>query len=530
MDKPTTLGADWREIGLVAIALVAFTALTLFLTDGVVLFTRPLWLDEWLTVLIARRPTPAHIIGDLAAGADGGSGLFHLGVWTLRAVAGDLTPQLLRAASLVMVLAGLGLTFATLRSRFSFAAALAGALAVGANSAAVTYSYEARFYAPWFMLAAAHAWTLSRSQQSPSRGRRVAQGVAAVLLALIHFYGIVALVLMIVGALASRGREWRGALKQVAPSFAGFVATASLVPLALSMRRAFSVKTWVPDFSLAQLWDLALVYWVTGVTVLALIGLLFVTVVDRLSAAPTRGTTTRAALGDAGIASLAALALMPLAFTVASLLGQPTMIARYSIVAALAWAPLVALALERWGTRVARGAVLALVWFWFSAYTREVWTQLVRAEEVAGIRAGLARGIGDGLPLATPSMHVLYPMLSEPATLGALAYLTPSDSIWAARFPAGSPDEWRGRIMLSERDLARVHNARFGFPRIVTRDDLARFPKFLLLAPTRPLNPAFRNMEQFVAATFPAHRLTMLSPELGLLERVSPVTISRTSP
>lgn len=529
MDKPTTLGADWREIGLVALALAAITALTLFLADGAVLFTRPLWLDEWLTVILARRPTPAHVIGDLAAGADGGSGLFHLAAWTLRAIAGELTPALMRTTSLTMVLVALCFTFATLRSRFSFAASLAGAVAVGANSAVVTHSYDARFYAPWLMLAAAHAWTLARTQEQATHGRRVAQGVAAALLALIHFYGVVSLTLMVGGAVASHGRRWRDGLRFAAPSLAGFVATAALVPLALSMRRAFSVKTWVPEFTIAQLWELALVYWLTGVTVLALIALGFTVVDPRRTRAASIGRI-RDALADAGVASLAALALMPLAFAAASLLGQPTMISRYSVAASLAWAPLVALVLACWGPWVTRAAIAALVWFWFSAYTREVWAQLVRAEEVAGIRLALARGVSERLPLATPSMHVLYPMLSEPATLTALAYLTPADSIMRARFPADSPDEWRGRIMLSERDLARVHAARFGFPLIVTRDDLGRFPRFLLLAPARPLNPGFRNMEQFVVATFPEYTLTMLSPELALLERVSPVTQPRTSP
>lgn len=112
-----------------ALGLAALFAVLLFLSDGDILLTRPLWVDEWLTVLPATRASPFDLIGDLAAGADGGATLLHLVVWGMRNVLGELSPTTLRVMSLVCVFTALCLLYVVLRRRFGANASIAGALA-----------------------------------------------------------------------------------------------------------------------------------------------------------------------------------------------------------------------------------------------------------------------------------------------------------------------------------------------------------------------------------------------------------------
>jgi len=389
--------------------------MVLFLSDGGILLSRPLWVDEVLAALIASRPSPAHVLGDLGSGADGGASLFHLGLWSVHAIVGSLGPALLRLIALTCVLVALLLVFVVLRRGFSRTAAAAGSLAIGANALVIEHSYEARFYGPWLLACALLSWLFARRQSRPSVRNAWALALAAIAVCTIHFYGIITLTLMAVAAVISGAPRWRERVPAVKPAAWGLLSLLIVVPLAFAQRRAYTVPSWLPDFSWQQLGTLLDELWLARLPLAAAFIILIGAAIRTRRTGPGRATLafTRTAFGDTGIASLAALAAVPLALAALSLLGQPSMLSRYAIAAVLAWGPWIAIAttfLGRWGGRVAIAAIAA---FWFVGYTRATAVRAGFAQSVSQHIASFdaARQARPDLPVAFASMHVMYATL-----------------------------------------------------------------------------------------------------------------------
>ncbi|MGH7677357.1 MAG: hypothetical protein ACRENU_02745, partial [Gemmatimonadaceae bacterium] len=327
-----------RETMFVALGLGVLFAFMILLSDGEILITRPLWVDEVWTLLVSSPASPVDVITALAQGADGGSGLVHLGAWALQKVVGFPSPALLRCISLVCVLATLCLVYATLRRRFSNDASIAGVLAVGSNYLVVTHAFEARFYGPWLFCCALAAFAIGRHQAAPSRGSRALLAVASVLLCLVHYYGMITLALMAAGVMASHGKRWREAVPLLEPAAAGLLALLAIVPMAIAVRSSLAVPTWVPDFQPRQLLALAHQFWIARVPLIAAVALVVGIAVSRTGAGSrTLSSVAHHAASDAGIVALMSMALVPLAMAALSMLGQPSMLFRYNIATALAW-------------------------------------------------------------------------------------------------------------------------------------------------------------------------------------------------
>lgn len=521
MTEHTSEGADRRELLLVSLGLAALTAFILWLSDGVVLFTRPLWVDEWLTVYVAQRSSPLTVIADLAKGADAGASLFHLTMWSIRSIVGSLSPTFLRAMSLVCAFGTLVLTYAVLRRRFSPHASVAGVLAVGSHRLVVAHEFEARFYGPWLLCCAFFAWSLSLNQRGGSRRRQAVVAVAAILLCTVHWYGIITLGLMSSAVVASYGRRWREGLRLVAPSAAGVVALLIVAPLAIGQRGAYTVPTWLPDFHVSQISVLSKVFWLATVPLLASVALLAGVILRRWKAvAPTASDVARGAVHDAGVLALASLALMPLALAVLSIIGQPSMLDRYAIPAALAWGPWVAFAMELLGRWPARVFSLVLTWFWFVSFTKEASLKRTFASAVQWRVEALRQAKGTGLPIAFQSINTMYPVVGKNWMRESSAvFLDLSDSTLNAIIPAQYRSHWFTRAVRLERDIARVHARRFGFPRLATQTALDTTSRFLLFAPVDRLPPGVGGIEGFGRAVFPHHRVVPLLPDVYLFER-----------
>ena len=512
--------ASRSELALVAAGLAALTGLVLFLTDGAILFTRPFWVDEWFTLLVTSRSNPFTMLSDLGSGADGGTGLFHGVIWVIRTIAGS-TPAVLRAFSLLCVLGALLLVYALLRRRVGRDAAIVAVLAVGAHPMVIAHSYETRFYGPWLLCAAFYAWTIRRITEPASLSSSVAQSAAAALLCGVHFYGVLSFVPMVIGAIASQGRSrWRATVRALAPSFAGVGMVVAIAPLALAQKRAFTVKTWIPEFELPQLWALLREYWFAGVPLVLVASVTIAFLIRRGSASELNPlATARSIFAHPGIAALGALAAVPLVLALVSIAGQPSMLSRYAIVAALAWAPVAAIAIEYLGGIPGRIARLAFVWMWLVAYTGEVRSKMLFAAEVSATREAV-RAAGDSMLMLTPSVHMMYPMVAE--SLGGtsrLRFLALPDSMLARLFPAGTPAEQKGRAAYAERDLARIHAERFGFPRTLAPAAVDTLDALMVLGSPLRLKPGFQDLAQFANAVFPGRSLTLLTPELGILRR-----------
>ena len=520
MHKPTSGAASGSELALVATALAALTALVLFLTDGAILFTRPYWVDEWFTVLVTSRANPVAMLPDLARGADGGTGLFHGVVWLVRWLGGGPHPILLRAMSLACVFGALLLVYALLRRRVGRDAAVVGILAVGAHPLVVAHSYEARFYGPWLLCAAFYGWALSRSLDAPSSRARLEQGLAAALLCGVHFYGVISFSLMIGGVLLVRAADWRHTLRPLRPSLAGIVVVLAIIPIAIGQKRAYSVVTWVPEFAMGQVIAMGREFWFAAVPIVFLVAALLAWLIRRGSeSAGSPLGAARAVFADPGIAALLALAGMPLALAVVSAAGQPSMLSRYAIVATLAWAPLAAMVIEYLGRVPGRIARLALVWMWLVAYTKEVRIKLLFANEIADARAALRQAPADAI-VVTPSVHTMYPLVAD--SLGGtsrLRFLMLPDSMLDRLFPIGTTQEFRGRGLHAERDLARIHGARFGFPPAIAPSHVDSVRAFVLLGSPLRLRPAFADVSVLAAAIFPGRTFTPLGQYSGVSQR-----------
>ena len=510
-----------RESVFVALGLVALYAFVIWLSDGQIVITRPLWVDEVWTVLVSRQQSPMHVVGALSAGADGGTGLVHLGVWALQKVVGFPSPTLLRVMSLGCVAVALCLVYAVLRRRFGRDASVAGMLAVGANALVVTHTFEARFYGPWLLCCAFFAWALGRHQAMPSRPRATVLAVAAALLSLVHFYGVITLALMVGGAVASHGRRWREGVRLVAPAATGVVAFLALVPLAVDMRNSLAVPTWVPDFELRQLRGVASQLWWSKVPLLFAAALVVGGIVGAVRRAPRSvSTIAHSAALDAGILSLAALALVPIAMAVVSAFGQGSMLLRYNIATTLFWAPLVAVSMELCGRRAALVAGLVLVGFWYKAFVDVRFEKIVFGGDVQEVEAAVQLARATGAPIVFQSVHTWYPLWArDSAAAASMPFLEVSDATYGSMFQPGTPSERYNRQFLLDRGIVRAHSRRFGVPRLVTQATLDTTRRFVLIAMSGHLPRGFQSIEKFSGAVFPDHRVTQLDFNSALLER-----------
>ena len=510
-----------RESFYVALGLAVLYTFMLMLSDAGVLLTRPLWVDEVWTVLVSGQSSPWAVLASLANGADGGSGLVHLGAWALQKIAGVPSPVTLRVLSLVIVLAALVLVHATLRRRFSQDASVAGVLAIGSHYLVVTHAFEARFYGPWLLCCALVAFALGRHQSAPTRRRAVLLGAASVLLCTVHFYGAITLALMAAGVVASHGRRWREGLRLVAPTAAGLLAFLAILPMAIGMRTAFSVATWVPEFELRQMRALSQQFWTAKVALIGLAALLAGIAVSRVRrSSHTFMTVARAASHDAGIVALASLILVPVALAAVTLAGQPSMLPRYNIATALAWGPLFALAMEllgKWPSRIAR---VVLVIYWFATFVTVRFEKIVFAGDVDEAEAALKLAEAQNAPIVFQSVHTFYPVWARDRSRARrVGFLEMSDSTFRRMFRSGTVNEMYNRGLVLDRDIVRTHARRFGVPTLVSEAALDTARRFVLIAPPAHLPYGFRSIERFTRSVFPDHRVTPLDFSSALLER-----------
>lgn len=488
------------EVVAFAVATLAVMALVAGWFD--VLLTRPLWLDEIHTRIVASRATPAQVVSDLRAGIDTAPGLLHLALWGVGKAFG-LSPFVLHLVPFLLVWLALVLVFATLRRRFDALPSVAGALAVGTHSLAIQMTYEARFYGPWLALCAGLALAIGMPR---SRGRDAAVALLSAAICTIHWFGVISLSLMVAGALAARGRAWRGSARDVAPTLAGPVAFVLCLPILLAQREAITVPSWIPAPDAGQLWTMARVFHVSLVPLVAA-GVLAI-----------NRRKTRETSWDPSLAGLAALAALPVALAVVSL-AQPALLDRYATVATLAWAPLVAWAAQTL-PRAARALAVALLLALGAAHYRTA----IRGMERYATALGSAVAAFDQalrhttLPIVFQSRHEHFQIVdAHPVGRERTLFLAIPDSAMNALFPADGRLRLIGPFLRFEREAALLHERVYGFPQVRTPAQLDSVPQFLLLASSASLPAGYRDVNRFVAAVFPRRTVQRLSAHLSLI-------------
>jgi hypothetical protein len=268
----------------------------------------------------------------------------------------------------------------------------------------------------------------------------------------------------------------------------------------------------------AQILEMSKLFWLSAVPLAALAAL-----AGRFMrrAAPRPGMRT--VLRDPALAAMVSLALMPVVLMVVSALLQPSMLDRYGIVAAIAWAPLVALALTSLAAtaRVAAAGALALVLFINGQ--RLIAARSEFAADVAALSGAFEAAKSRQVPLVFWGLHSIYPV-AGPERLrdvpSPARYLDLPDSTLESLFPGDAMEPVRKKYRL-DRDQARGHARTYGFPVLATQTQLDTTARFLLIAVEGSLPGGYKRPEAFGRAVFPAHRVLRVDGMLSLFERAS---------
>jgi hypothetical protein len=494
------------------------------------LFTRPFWLDEWHTALVANRATLAEVFSDLYRGSDLGPPLLHVIAWMLaRMGGGHLLPVAARVVSFSAVLVTLVFVFLILRRRVGRVASVAGMLAVASHYFVAFHAFEFRYYCLWLAFCAAVAWTVGLDhQQTRSRRRDVMLAVLSVLLSLTHWLAVGSLVLMCAGAAASFGRSWRAGVRRVAPAAAGVVTVLAFIPFVRAQRASVVEKSWMPDPALSDVLAVLDMYWAGIVLVFAVVIILIAFLVRALKE-PVAGLL-RSGARDPSIGASLALFALPLGMVVVSIV-FPAMHNRYSIATVIAWAPLVALAVELLGQqvprrgllvtmRVARVALFLIMVFklWANALNSAIFAS-TQAISIDVSRKALDQACRQGVPIVFQTRHVMYPTTDGP--LGRTGscethYLAMSNGTLDRMFRPGSNPP---RFFRFENEIARLHERLYDYPRVWTQAHVDSLPRFLLFAWDDVLPAGYRDATAFGKAVFPDHTVTRLTEGFALFER-----------
>ena len=494
---PSSRRIPWAEASAFAVGLTALVLIELVVLRATPALTRPLWLDEIHTYLLAATQSTAQSIRSLGAGADYNPPAVYLLYRAVGLVTGGLTEVTMRLVALFSVVSALTITYALLRTEYGRVTVVLALLATWAQPVVVNVAFDARFYGPWLFAAAWLVlevfWRLDRPD-STGWWSGVRLAVASVFVCTVHYFGILSWGAVLLVAAVRCGV--RPALRAMAPAIAGPIALACCLPLYRGQRGVLTVPTWIPDPSVADVLFLLVVVLLPVVTALVLFFAGLNVVLLRFSRRPAVARVPRA-----GLASYLLLSqvIVPLTLAVFSLVVQPATQPRYWVVAALASAPVLARAFASAGALVPIAAIAVLVCS-VSAVKSEGDAARLRARVVAEDLDQIARLTEPGSLIVTRRRHTLYPLLRARPELGSrLAYLDAT--------PA-HPDD---RFSIVERDAARAHARVYGFPRIERSTDLAEVPAFYFIE----LDPA----QAPTAHEFPRDSIARVGNRLFRLQR-----------
>src|SRR5690349_21611983 len=197
-DLPVSHGAaavHRREVVAFAGALVALVIIELLVLRATPAITRPLWLDEVHTYLLAGTQSVGESMRSLASGADFNPPTLYLLYRVVGLVVGGLSEVPMRLVALASVLGALTITYRLLREDFERTPAALATLTTWANPVVVNVAFDARFYGPWLFGAAWLVFEAIRRLDGRSTGTvgAVRLAVAAVFVCTIHYFGILSL-------------------------------------------------------------------------------------------------------------------------------------------------------------------------------------------------------------------------------------------------------------------------------------------------------------------------------------------------
>jgi hypothetical protein len=458
-----------REATWFMLAGAAFIVLEIAALRAWAMLTRPFWLDEMHTYLVAGTQSLTDSMRSLAAGADTNLPAIYLLYRAVGVIAGGLSPITARTVAALCVLGALTTVYILLRHQFSAWPAAIGTLAVWAHQVVMHAAFEARFYGPLLLASGCLLLALLRTaSRAPTRASAVALALASIAVCTVHYFGILTWAIGIATVLISVPGSWSATMRRLLPALAGPLALAACLPLYVGQRAALTVPTWMPDVSVTEAARLLAIFLLTLPLAVALTCWALTLARAWRAGAPARHVTGRTlALGPRLLLAQVAVPFVLVAF---SLLVQPATEPRYWIVGAVALAPVVALVISRADSLVRVIGTLGVI----AASVKTLWGETHRAESlVRRVRDDVrvaTQLAGSGALVVARYRDTLYPVLYYRPELRSRTAVLDS-----------TPFDTANRFFAVERDVARVHRRLYGFPNLVTPDDVGRLSSFYLI-------------------------------------------------
>jgi hypothetical protein len=458
----------WAPLSAGALAIIIVGALVA-ISGGAAVMDRPLWLDEVVTLLVAR--APQGIVHAMRSGVDFQPPPYYMLVRMVDGFGGMENTTAARLPSVVAAALTVALVGYTLRMRLSLAAALAGALALAAHPLFIGQVAEARPYALWILATAVTAECLRANR----RGAAVLTAIAAVALGTVHYFGILALASMGLAVAAharlARRLSWPAVARAVAPLAVGAAALIALLPLARAQLEATGGRSYLPPATadgirvfLTFIWG-----WHPALILLSAGGLMFVAR-RTPSFAARLPRATRIEL-DLSLVALLSTVGVPLLVVLVTLAYKPVLVLRYSVPAVLAMATCCAIAVETLPRAARWLAVLLLVraaLFSFGSATTAARAELALfASEAQAVRQLSALGIRTVSPSRDNAFRSSLPTGSTPG----VAWLAIPDSLIERVAAMGSPAFYRNQLLV-DRDFGRASKREFDFPVVLKVEDV----------------------------------------------------------
>jgi hypothetical protein len=474
-------GTSLREVDRLLLLLIVLIAVQLGLAGGFSLFWRHLWLDEMYTQSLVADPDLSHMLAALRGGVETHPPTFYLIVRGFTGFMGNTGETTLRGFALLAVGVGLIGVYLTLRLTYPPLVALTAVLALWSHPLVQRYAFEARVYGIWLAAVAWFAYALAAARfAGPRPAILVLLAITSVLLCTLHYFGIIALALMLGAHLCwVRSLRWPVLLAAAA----GPMALLACTPFLLGQREAVTVATWVKTPDLADVGRFLLsVLMPRNLLLVPLVaGLWWVFQGRRMSSVGSRRDLT-------GVIGLASLALLPVALIVFSFTVQSALVDRYALPATVALAAIAALLL----------APLSRPWLLVLCALLAVSTTLNLHDLAAEYRArdrktdaliGAIRRETEGDVVVFEEPHELHPVCRYGPDLAERCFLLDFEP---GQFGPTAPSR------IFNRDLARRFAEYYGSPGLVSWDKLKALPRWYLvsegaweLPPERECYPGF---------------------------------------
>ena len=452
---------------------LGFIVLEIAAMGAWVMVTKPFWLDEVSTWLVAGTRSLPESIRSLAAGVDSnpptGFLLYRLGAL----IAGGMSPIAARVVAAACVVGALTTVYLLLRDQFSPWPAAIGTLAVWAQQVVMHAAFDARLYGPLLLASGCMLLVLPRAvRHEPTLVSAVSLALASAVLCTIHYFGILTWGIAI-GTVVLFGPGSRTAtIRRLVPSIAGPLALVACAPFYLGQRASLTVATWIPDLTALGGVRLLAIFFLTLPVAIALGCWVLIVVRARLTGGGVERVTGRPLTRPFELGPLLLLtqAAVPFVLVAFSILVQPATELRYWIAGTVAAAPLVAFVASRGDTLVRWVATAGMV----AASVKTMWGEAHRADAFARrVREDIrdaTRLSSSGTLIVTRLRDTLYPVLQQHPELNshmAALDVTPLDST--------------NRFFVFERDLGRITQRLYGFGSLVTPAELSRLSSFYFI-------------------------------------------------